>query len=58
MRTDALKKGYSLSEYGLNKGVANKDNLKPPYTDFLCPTEKDVFEALKVPYKEPHERDL
>jgi DNA polymerase beta len=50
MRTHALSKGYSLSEYGLKR---LSDNILIP-----CKTEEEVFEILKYPYKKPEERDI
>lgn len=49
MRRRALQFGYSLSEYGL-KG---KDNVVSSHG---CKTEKDIFDFLRMPYKEPWER--
>ena len=50
MRTYALKKGYSLSEFGL-KNVNDG-------TIFPCSTEEEIFKILKYPYKKPEERDI
>lgn len=50
MRTHALRKGYSLSEFGL-KNV--KDGTTIP-----CSTEEEIFKILKYPYKTPEERDI
>jgi len=54
MRTIAKNKGYKLNEYGLIKLSTNDtpDKLIP------CKTELDVFNALKIPFKEPHQRDI
>lgn len=50
MRKYAMSKGYSLSEYGLTKKSTGQ----------ILPfkTEKDLFEFLKYPYKEPWDRNL
>jgi hypothetical protein len=50
MRTHALRKGYSLSEFGL-KNV--KDGTTIP-----CSTEEEIFKILNYPYKKPEERDI
>lgn len=50
MRKHALKKGYSLSEFGLKK--KDNDVLIP------CATEEEVFKILNYPYKTPKERDI
>jgi len=45
--------GYRLSDFGLEKTC----HSLPGPTKYNCPTEEDVFEALKLPYKSPTERD-
>ena len=50
MRTHALKKGYSLSEFGLK-------NIKDG-TTISCSTEEEIFKILNYPYKKPSERDI
>ena len=50
MRTFALGKGFSLSEFGLTRV---SDNVLIP-----CFTEEDVFKILNYPYKTPEERDI
>jgi DNA polymerase beta len=50
MRTYALKKGYSLSEFGLKN--VNDGTILP------CSTEEEIFKILKYPYKKPEERDI
>lgn len=54
MRTHALKKGYSLSEYGLIKmeGRKKTDNI------IYYSSEKEVFEFLEYPFKTPIERNI
>lgn len=49
LRSKALDKGYSLSEYGLT-------NIKTGEQVFLK-TEKEVFNFLGTKYLEPHKRD-
>lgn len=52
MRSDALKKGYTINEYGIFK-------LKSDGTKGLkikTRTEKDIFDILKLPYVEPKNR--
>ncbi|XP_039590754.1 DNA polymerase lambda [Polypterus senegalus] len=58
MRALAKTKGMSLSEHSLNNNVVRKGNLKIS-TGFPLPTltEKDIFDHLELPYREPHERD-
>jgi DNA polymerase/3'-5' exonuclease PolX len=50
MRTHALGKGYSLSEFGLTHV---SDGILIP-----CATEEEVFKILNYPYKTPQERDI
>jgi DNA polymerase lambda len=59
MRLFAQKKGYSLSDYGLNPVIAKdkKDRIATG-TSVPCPTEEDVFKALNLPYKTPKEREI
>ncbi|XP_030060593.1 DNA polymerase lambda [Microcaecilia unicolor] len=58
MRALAKTKGMSLSEHSLNKDVVRNGKLKVS-PGYVIPTlsEKDVFEVLGLPYREPHERD-
>ncbi|XP_078499745.1 DNA polymerase lambda isoform X2 [Lissotriton helveticus] len=58
MRALAKTKGMSLSEHSLNKDVVRNGSVKVS-TGFPLQTaaEKDVFELLGLPYREPHERD-
>lgn len=58
MRLLAVKKGMSLSEHALTKDVvrSHKEKLNQG-TKLNTPTEQSVFEALGLPYREPHERD-
>jgi len=53
MRQHALRKGYSLSEFGLKKTSEGKDGIIIP-----CATEEEVFKILDYPYKTPEERDI
>ena len=50
MRSHALKKGYSLSEFGLTKVCDGQ--LIP------CSTEEEIFKIINYPYKTPEERDI
>ena len=50
MRTLALRKGYSLNEYGLIR-LSDKHL-------FTCATEEIVFKMLNYPYKTPAERNI
>ncbi len=53
MRNRALKMGYSLNEHGLYKMVDGKKTHK---ISGSFPTEKSIFDFLKMAYKHPHER--
>ena len=53
MRQHALRKGYSLSEFGLKKTSEGKDGVLIP-----CSTEEEVFKILDYAYKTPEERDI
>ena len=53
MRQHALRKGYSLSEFGLKKTSEGKDGILIP-----CSTEEEVFKILDYDYKTPEERDI
>jgi len=53
MRGHALKRGFSLNEHGLSKMV---DNKKGEFVEHLFSTERDIFDFLKLEYKEPEER--
>jgi DNA polymerase/3'-5' exonuclease PolX len=50
MRSHALKKGYSLSEFGLTK-ISNGELIP-------CSTEEEIFKIINYPYKTPVERDI
>lgn len=47
LRTHAVQKGYTLSEYGLFKGKQR----------IACGTEQEVYLALEMPYIEPELRE-
>lgn len=53
MRQHALRKGYSLSEFGLKKTSEGKDGVL-----IHCSTEEEVFKILDYHYKTPEERDI
>lgn len=58
MRALAKTKQMSLSEHSLNKEVVRQGSLKVHGgTPIPTLTEKDVFNVLGVPYRQPHERD-
>ena len=50
MRKHALKKNYSLNEFGLTK--VSDGTIIP------CATEEEIFKILEYPYKKPEERDI
>lgn len=52
MRKHALKKGYTLNEYGLYKKEGNKKILVE------CVKEEDIFTKLEYPYVKPTERNI
>lgn len=57
MRTKAIKLGYTLSEYGLFKTI--KENGKKCKGEHIpTPSEEDVFNILKMDYKNPKDRDI
>lgn len=58
MRALAKTKQMSLSEHSLNKDVVRQGSLKV-HGGAPVPTltEKDVFNVLGIPYRQPHERD-
>lgn len=59
MRNHALKKGYTLSEYGLFKRVKDPTTGKMIKGDLVpATTEEDIFKILDYPYKTPEERDI
>jgi len=49
MRQAAIERGFVLNEYGLTK----HDN---PSEQTEVHSEREIFEALGVPYREAHER--
>ena len=55
----ADKSGYKLSDRGLrvrrHGGHNGKDEILGPYIP--CLNERDIFDALKLDYKEPWERE-
>nr|WKN12663.1 PolL [Haplophryne mollis] len=58
MRALAKTKNMSLSEHSLKENVVRQRCLKVYDGSALAtPTEKDVFNLLGIPYREPHERD-
>jgi len=50
IRTHALSKGYSLSEFGFKNKIDNKL--------ITFATEEEIFKFLNYPYKTPKERDI
>lgn len=47
--TAALRKGYRFHAYGLG--------FSTPRGEIICRSEREVFEAVNLPFKEPWERD-
>lgn len=58
MRQYALKKGYSLNEYGLYKLEKDENGKMQKGEMVLTKTERELFDYLKYPYKEPTERNV
>lgn len=54
MRIIALEKGYKLSEFGLYPIGLTGVEGEPVH--ITC--EKDVFDILQIPYREPKDRDF
>ncbi|XP_076839046.1 DNA polymerase lambda [Brachyhypopomus gauderio] len=58
MRALAKTKGMSLSEHSLNCDVVRQRGVKVATGKPLStPAERDVFQHLGIPYREPRERD-
>ncbi|XP_064419037.1 DNA polymerase lambda [Latimeria chalumnae] len=58
MRALAKTKRMSLSEHSLNRDVIRRGAVKvSPGVPVPTPAEKDVFEQLGLPYRDPHQRD-
>ncbi|XP_003972614.2 DNA polymerase lambda [Takifugu rubripes] len=58
MRALAKTKSMSLSEHSLNKNVVRKGSVKVfGGAPLATLTERDVFNLLGVPYRQPNERD-
>jgi DNA polymerase/3'-5' exonuclease PolX len=59
MRTEAIKLGYKLNEYGLYKLEYDKKEGKDVLGERIdCPTEKDIFKHLKMEYLKPTSRNI
>jgi len=54
MRGNALKMGFSLNEHGIYKKEKGKE--KEEKVDKIFTDEKDIFDFLKMEYREPTER--
>jgi DNA polymerase lambda len=58
MRLLASKTGMSLSEHSLSSGIMRSGREKlNAGTVIPTPTEESIFEVLKLPYRQPCERD-
>ena len=53
MRTHALKKNYTLNEYGLYRLVTGAKDEK-----FVVHSEKEIFDLLDLVYLEPKDREI
>lgn len=58
MRLYAHKRGLSLSDKALRPVIRISKQKVYEGEPIPCTTEKDIFDALKLDYKEPHERNL
>ena len=58
MRYYADKKGYSLGDKSLKKGIRISREKVHEADGIECKTEKDIFDALGLDFKEPNERNL
>ncbi|KAL9653895.1 hypothetical protein ABK040_012954 [Willaertia magna] len=60
MRLLCRKKGYSLSDKCLYIGTIRdfKSNRIHDGKPVHCKSEREIFDYLGIPYKEPHERDV
>ena len=53
MRMHALTNGFTLNEKGLWRGKAASKGEQ-----IQVKTERDVFDAIGYPWREPHEREM
>lgn len=53
MRTEALKKKYTLNEYGLYRIVSGEKEEK-----IIVHSEREIFDILDLVYLEPNEREI
>eukprot|EP01080_Neovahlkampfia_damariscottae_P007078 gene7078-11241_t len=58
MRYYAEKKGYSLGDKSLKKFIRVSKEKVHESDGIECTNEKEIFDALGLDYKEPHERNL
>jgi DNA polymerase lambda len=58
MRLLANKKGLSLSDKSLRSVVRCNRKKVHEGKEIPCNTERDIFTALNLEYREPHERDI
>lgn len=58
MRAEALKKGYTINEYGIYKlQTKNGKFIHKKGEKVTVQTEKDIFDLIGMKYLEPHERE-
>ena len=58
LRLWAHKAGWTLSDQGLRPALRDGEGKRPwDGLSIACDTEADVFAAMGVPYRAPHERD-
>lgn len=58
MKLRARKMGYMLSDHGLYPVARSLDHKEILGPSVQCETERDIFEALKVAYREPEARKV
>lgn len=58
MRLFAKKKGYALDDHGLYPAQRSRKEIIWKGQSAACFTEEEVFRALGVEYKAPHEREI
>lgn len=59
MREHAISKGFTLNEHGMYK-IIRKNSLNIQKTDksILCENEREIFDFLDYPWKDPKWRNF
>ena len=58
MRLYCHKRGLSLSDHGLTHVIRHRREAIHEGASVPCRSERDIFDAIGLPYRMPHERDL